>query len=82
MDREVLKLKAHIDQTDADLRSIVSEMPTTQLTPLIKQCAAGRLAEMDERTALLVGLLAAMKIFDIRERARSEQDADEPGEEE
>ncbi len=73
MDREVLKLMAHIDQTRAELRSAVENMPADDLVELFRDCATGRLAGMDEQTMLRVGMLAAMAIHDICQ-SRVEQD--------
>lgn len=65
MDREVLKLMAHIDQTRAEVHSAVENMPPDDLVELFRDCAAGRLAGMDHKTLVLVGMLAAMAIYDI-----------------
>jgi hypothetical protein len=66
MDRDVLRLLAHIDQTRADVRAAVEAMGSDELVELFRACATGRLAGMDEPATLLVGLLAALAIFDIR----------------
>jgi hypothetical protein len=65
MDREVLRMMAHIDQTRAEVRSAVEKMPPDDLVELFRDCAAGRLADMDDQTLVLVGMLAAMAIYDI-----------------
>jgi hypothetical protein len=64
MDREMLKLMAHIDQTRAELRTAIETMPPDDLIQLFRDCA-GRWADMDEPTMLRVGMLAAMAIYDI-----------------
>jgi len=74
MDREVLRLMAHIDQTRAEVRSAVENMPPDDLVELFRDCAAGRLAGMDEQTLLLVGMLAAMAIYDICQTKSDEGD--------
>ncbi|MCL4199554.1 MAG: hypothetical protein KJZ69_18825 [Phycisphaerales bacterium] len=71
MDREVQRLLAHADQTRATMRDTLAAMPTGEKAALIRTCAAGDLAALDERTALLVGLLAVVAIFDLGE-AREE----------
>ncbi len=67
MDRDVQRLLAHADQTRATMRDMLAAMPTTEKAALIRTCAAGDLAALDERTALLVGLLAVVAIFDLSE---------------
>ena len=66
MDAEVLKLLAHIDQTRSGLRETLAQTPTPEIAALVKRCAAGRLNELDDRERLLVGMLAATCIFDLR----------------
>jgi len=65
MDREVLKLMAHMDQTRSTVRSAIKGMAPEDLVELFRDCTAGRLAAMDERCQLLVGLLAAIAIHDL-----------------
>jgi hypothetical protein len=65
MDREVLKLMAHIDQTRAELRTALDRMEPDDQIELFRDCATGRLADMDEREHLMVGMLAAMAIHDL-----------------
>jgi len=79
MDREVLKFSADIDQARAGARSAVEQMPSDNLVALFRDCAAGRLAGMDERTLLLVGMLAAMAIYDICQARSDEDDWSPPG---
>jgi hypothetical protein len=74
MDREVLKLMAHIDQTRADVRTAIERMPPDDLVQLFRDCTGGRLAGMDEPVQQLVGMLAAMAIYDI---CQSREDADD-----
>jgi hypothetical protein len=74
MDREVLKLMAHIDQTRADVRTALERMEPDNLIELFRDCTGGRLAGMDEPIQQLVGMLAAMAIYDI---CQSQQDSDD-----
>ncbi len=67
MDRQVQRLLAHADQTRAAMRDTLAQMPAAEKAALIRTCAAGDLASLDERTALLVGLLAVVAIFDLSE---------------
>lgn len=67
MDRQVQRLLAHADQTRATMRETLAEMPAAEKAALIRTCAAGDLAALGERTALLVGLLAVVAIFDLSE---------------
>jgi hypothetical protein len=78
MDREVLKLMAHIDQTRGDLRTALERMAPDDLVELFRDCTGGRLAGMDERVQQLVGMLAAMTICDIWQ-SREEDDWTPPG---
>ena len=59
---EILKHMAHVDQTRAHLRDVVKTMPRQDLVEIIRTAASGKLAEFDERTALLVGMLAVIAI--------------------
>jgi hypothetical protein len=68
MDEEVLRLKAHVDQTRSEMRGIVTRMDPDETAEVIKTCARGELADLDERLQLLVGLLAVVAIFDLVER--------------
>lgn len=72
MDKEVLQLLAHIDQTRATVRDAVAEMPITEVVSLIKTCAAAKLHELDTSAAHLVGLLAVIAILDLRETSSLE----------
>jgi hypothetical protein len=72
MDRDVQRLLAHADQTRAAMRDTLAAMPTSEKAALIRTCARGDLAALDERTALLVGLLAVVAIFDLSERKEVE----------
>ena len=65
MDRDVMRLLAHMDQTREEVRSIVRGMPAEERARLIKACAAGRLCDLDEQTALLVGMLSVVAIVDL-----------------
>lgn len=65
MDKEVLRLLAHLDQTRAQLRDVLAEMPDLEVARLIKTCAAAKLQDMDAPTAQLVGLLAVVAIIDL-----------------
>ncbi len=67
MDRQVQRLLAHADQTRSMMRDMLAAMPAAEKAALIRTCAAGDLADLDERTALLVGLLAVVAIFDLSE---------------
>lgn len=67
MDREVQRLLAHADQARATMRDTLAAMPASDKAALIRTCATGNLADLDERTALLVGLLAIVAIFDLSE---------------
>jgi len=67
MDRQVQRLLAHADQTRSMMRDTLAAMPAAEKAALIRTCAAGDLADLDERTALLVGLLAVVAIFDLSE---------------
>lgn len=67
MDRDVQRLLAHADQTRATMRDTLAAMPAADKAALIRTCASGDLAGFDERTALLVGLLAVVAIFDLSE---------------
>jgi hypothetical protein len=66
MDREVLKLLAHIDQTRSEVREALSQMTTLEVAALIKACAAARFDDLDDKARLLVGLLAITCIFDLK----------------
>jgi hypothetical protein len=81
MDREVLKLMAHIDQTRAEVRTAIERMPPDDLVQLFRDCTAGRLASyaMDGETMQLVGMLAAMAIYDICQSREDEDDWTPPG---
>jgi hypothetical protein len=74
MDRKVLKLMAHIDQTRAELRTAIETMPPNDLIQLFRDCATGRLADMEEPTLLRIGMLAAMTIYDICQTRADEAD--------
>ncbi len=67
MDREVQRLLAHADQARATMRDTLAAMPASDKAALIRTCAKGDLADLDERAALLVGLLAVVAIFDLSE---------------
>jgi len=67
MDREVQRLLAHADQARATMRDTLDAMPASDKAALIRTCAGGDLTGLDERTALLVGLLAVVAIFDLSE---------------
>jgi hypothetical protein len=75
MDAEVTRQLAELDQTRAELGSAVAAMPRSEQAELIRRCASGRLADLDERTALLVGLLAMVAAFDL---TRPAWEDDEP----
>ncbi|MCC6910224.1 MAG: hypothetical protein IT430_20010 [Phycisphaerales bacterium] len=72
MDRHVQRLLAHADQARATMRDTLAEMPASDKAALIRTCAAGDLAGFDERTALLVGLLAIVAIFDLSESRKED----------
>jgi hypothetical protein len=76
MDHEVLKLIAHIDQTRAELRTALDEMDRDDQGQFFRACATGRLADMDEREQLFVGLLAAMAIHDFWQSKKKEPDVE------
>lgn len=67
MDREAQRLLAHADQTRAAMRDTLGDMIAEETAALIRTCAKGDLAALDERTALLVGMLAIVAIFDLTE---------------
>lgn len=78
MDREVLKMIAHIDQTRATVSGAIERMDADDLIELFRDCAAGRLDSLDEPARQLAGLLAAMAIYDLCEHRDSNNEA-EPG---
>ncbi len=49
------------------MRDTLDAMPASDKAALIRTCAGGDLTGLDERTALLVGLLAVVAIFDLSE---------------
>jgi hypothetical protein len=53
---------AHVDQTRAHLREVIKQIPRSDLVEIIRTAASGKLSEFDERTALLVGMLAVIAI--------------------
>jgi len=59
---EILKHLAHVDQTRAHLRDVVKTMHRGDLVEIIRTAASGKLGAFDERTALLVGMLAVIAI--------------------
>jgi hypothetical protein len=65
MDAEILRLQSTIDQTRSEMRAIVEGMSGDEQAAVIKTCAAGALNELDERTQLLVGMLAIVAIFNL-----------------
>lgn len=71
-DHESLKLLAHLDQTRSSLRAMIREIPPHELNAMIRTAASGNLHEFDERTGLLVGMLAIVSIFDLLDPDRSE----------
>ena len=78
MDREVVKLRAHLDQTRAEIRSAVENMDSYDVVELFRDCATGHLTDMDEPALLLVGMLAALAIHDIwQNQPEEENDPDE-----
>lgn len=79
MDREVLKLMAHIDQTRAEVRSALDSMDPDDLVELFRDCTGGRPAGMDGPVQQLVGMLAAMAICDICQSSNEEDDRTPPG---
>jgi lysyl-tRNA synthetase class I len=79
MDREVLKLMAHIDQTRTEVRTALDRMDPDDQIELFRDCAAGRLGGMDERVQQLVGMLAAMTICAIWQSREDEDDWTPPG---
>lgn len=64
---EILKHLAHVDQTRAHLREVVKDIPRVDLVEIIRTAASGKLSEFDERTALLVGMLAVIAIHMLLE---------------
>lgn len=76
MDREVLKLMAHLDQTRADVRVTLEGMDPDNLIELFRDCMASRLAGMDEPEQQLVGMLAALAIYDL---CQSQDEGTAPG---
>lgn len=67
MDKELLRYRAHLDQTRANVRSALRDIPPDQLAAMVRTCAKGDLSGFDEREQLLVGLLAIVSIFDLIE---------------
>ncbi|MEZ6193734.1 MAG: hypothetical protein R3C45_21030 [Phycisphaerales bacterium] len=59
---EILKHLAHVDQTRAHLREVIKQIPRSDLVEIIRTAASGKLDAFDERTALLVGMLAVIAI--------------------
>jgi hypothetical protein len=72
MDRGIQRLLAHADQTRATMRDTLAAMPASDKAALIRTCASGDLTDLDERTALLVGLLAVVAIFDLSESRKED----------
>jgi hypothetical protein len=69
MDPKVLRLLACVDQTRAGMRDTVRQMTRREQVDLIKTCAKGELADLDEREMRLVGLLAALCIIELLDRS-------------
>jgi hypothetical protein len=67
MDKEMLRLRAHVDQARSEMREMVVNLGSEDLPRLIKTCAAGRLEGLDEREQLMVGMLAVVAIFNLIE---------------
>jgi hypothetical protein len=78
MDAEVLRLRAHIDQTRSTMRDMVRTfLEEEALDQIIKTCAQGRLDEFDERLRLFIGMLAIVAIFNLLETAPGAQESEE-----
>lgn len=65
MDRECLKVLAHIDQTRTTVRAAIERLDGDDLIELFRDCAAGRMEGLDDAARQLVGLLAATAIYDL-----------------
>jgi hypothetical protein len=72
MDRDALKLTAHIDQMRAVVRTAIERMPPDELVQLFRRCARGVMLLAVDRTMQqsmgelpLVNALAALAIYDI-----------------
>ncbi len=76
-DREVLRLIANLDQTRSEVRAALDRFDGDDLVELFRDLMAGRLSALDERTALLVGMLAALAIYDLRQ-PQIEPEEDQP----
>lgn len=68
LDPQMLKLQAQVDQTRAEVRVIVHQMPKDEVVALIKASAANQFDEMDHNARQLVGMLAVVAIFDLYEK--------------
>ena len=73
MDREVQRLLAHSDQARATMRETLAAMPGAEKAALIQTCAHGELTNLDERTALMVGMLAVVAMFDLSESREEDE---------
>lgn len=67
MDEEIIRMRAHIDQTRAGVERTLRSMPPADVASLVKACAGARFDEMNERVRLLVGLLAVVAVFQLLE---------------
>jgi translation initiation factor 2 beta subunit (eIF-2beta)/eIF-5 len=65
MNHDTRKPIALPDQTRTEVRSALERLSPDDLVALFRACATGHLTDMDQRTLLLVGMLAAVAIHDI-----------------
>ena len=65
IDRKVLKMLAHIDQHRSTMRAALLELDANARAQLVRTCAAGCIADLDEPLQLLVGNLAVAAVFDL-----------------
>ncbi len=67
MNKDMMKLMAHIDQSRSEMRDIMKGMSVEEKTELIQQCASGQLSDLDDRVQLMVGVLALITVFEFSE---------------
>lgn len=67
MDPRVQKLIAHLDQSRSTLREAVEALDTDDVVHLFKDCMSGNIKEFDEAISQMVGMLAAIAIYDLRQ---------------
>ena len=73
LDLEVAKFRADGDQLRSFLRDLIShEMDRAAMAEVVRTCARGDLAGLDERTARFVGSLAIVGFIGLLERPDQE----------